>query len=188
MQAAATRQAGFRGGPLATGLGLGLMGAGGADMLAHDELDYSTDSLEAIRTEMGQLQPAVAEAVLRTVGSAATPELRSLVMATLSGAPPEQVLAAVPEAPKEIKDLIKMSGELAAGAPQVAAKAVDMGMKMSALDQKVGRAGLELDQVVEAANTDTAGHSSLPAILGGAGLGTGAALLHHLMAKRAAAQ
>ena len=186
MQAAATRQAGFRGGPIMSGLGLGLAGAGGANMLAHDAEDYVADDLRGLRGELEALPPELQQAVMQTVG-ATSGSSRKLVMAALAGAPPEEIIALAPEAPKELRQLIKRTSELAAGAPEAAAMISQMGARMEAFEGGVAEAGRQPRDIAMAVEQNSAGHSPLPAILGGAGLGTGAALLHHLMAKKAVA-
>jgi len=172
----------------AMGGGLGLLGAAGANIASHDEMDYTGETLKGIRGELAAMPPQVAQAVMGTVGVASDPQMRELVMATLAGAPPEQILAAMPGAPKEFKSLIKGAGELAVGAPQVAQQAIAMGMKMNAFEAEAAGRNLDPGAVGEAVNSGEAGVSSLPAILGGAGLGTGGAILQHLLNRRGAAQ
>jgi hypothetical protein len=169
-----------------SGLGLGLVGAGAANMLAHDAEDYAADDLRGLRGDLEALPPELQQAVMQTVGATSgTP--RKLVMAALSGASPDEIIALAPEAPKEFKQLIKRTAELAAGAPQAAAVINQMGARMEAFEGEAAEAGRQPRDIATAVNENTAGHSPLPAILGGAGLGTGAALLHHLLTKKAVA-
>ena len=169
-----------------TGLAGGIGGAIGFDALAHDSEDYLADDLRTLRKDAQALPPELQQAMVNTVG-AVNGEPRMWVLAALAGSPPEQILAAVPDAPKEFKQLIKRTAELAAGAPEAAAVIGQMGARMVALEGDINHAGHVPSVISKAVDEGTAGHSPLPAILGGAGLGTGAALLHHLMAKRAAA-
>ena len=165
--------------------GLGLFGAGVADVAAHDPLDRSAGSLSEVRDHMEALPEQVQQVAIGTVGRAANPQIRALVMSALQGAPPEQILAALPGAPKDLKDLIKAAHEVSAVDPQLATAVIDVGMRMNAFDEEAGARGQEVRQVAEALNAGEAGESSLPAILGGAGLGTGGAILQHLLSKRA---
>ena len=169
------------------GGGLGLLGAAGANIAFHDEMDYAGETVKELRGDLDALPPQVAQAVIRTVGVSMDPQARELVMAALSGTPPEQILAAMPGAPKEFKSLIKGAGELAVGAPQVAQQAIAMGMKMNAFEAEAQGRNLDPAAVGEAVNSGEAGVSALPAILGGAGLGTGGAILQHLLNRRTVA-
>lgn len=174
-------------GPALTGLA-GIVGGGiAADALAHDSEDYAADDLRGLRGDLEALPPELQQAVMQTVG-ATSGMPRKLVMAALSGASPDEIIALAPEAPKELKQLIKRTAELAAGAPEAAAMISQMGARMEAFEGGVTEAGRQPQDIAMAVEQNSAGHSPLPAILGGAGLGTGTALLHHLMAKRAVAQ
>ena len=182
-----SQKAPSRVGPILTGiLGAGT-GAVGANMLAHDSEDYAADDLRGLRGDLEALPPELQQAVMQTVG-ATSGSSRKLVMAALAGAPPEEIIALAPEAPKELKQLIQKTAALAQGAPQAAAVISQMGTRMEAFEGEVAEAGRQPRDIAMAVEQNSAGHSPLPAILGGAGLGTGAALLHHLMAKRAVAQ
>lgn len=170
---------------LAGGLGLG--GAVGADMAANDGMDRTGETLKSIRSELSALPPQVAQAVMGTVGRTANSGERELIMATLAGAPPDQVLATLPGASNDLRRLIKDAGALAAGAPQVAQQAIAIGTKMNAFEAEAQSRNLDPAAVSEAVNSGEAGTSPLPAILGAAGLGSGGAILQHLLNRRTVA-
>jgi len=159
----------------------GLAGAAGLDRMAHDEIDYTGETLKSIRSELAAMPPQVAQAVMGTVGRTTNSGERELVMATLAGAPPDQVLATMPGAPNELRRLVKDAGALAAGAPQIAQRAIAIGMKMSGFEAEAQANGVDPVAVGEAVNSGEAGTSPLPALLGGAGLGSGGAILQHLL-------
>jgi hypothetical protein len=164
-------------------MGAGI-GAVAADHFAHDAEDYVADDLRDLREMIAGLPPEVQEAARNSVGAVPAGGARKLVMATLAGAPAEEVIAVAGDAPKEFKDLIKRTSELAQGAPQAAAAILAVGERMNQFESDASEAGLATGEITEKVHDGTAGHSSLPAILGGAGLGTGAALLSHLTRKR----
>jgi hypothetical protein len=161
--------------------GLGLAGAAGADWATHDGMDYTGETLKSIRSDLAALPPQAAQAVMGTVGRTADSGERELVMATLAGTPPDQVLATMPGAPSELRRLIKDAGALAAGAPQIAQQAIAIGMKMNGFEAEAQGRNLDPAAVSEAVNSGEAGTSPLPALLGGAGLGSGGAILQHLL-------
>jgi len=165
---------------------LGAFGAGAADMAAHDAMDRSAGSLQELRDYTASVDPQVMRVALATVDRVKDPRARQMVMGALMGAPPDQVLAAVPGAPKEFKDIVKIAHEASQAAPELARGAADIGMRMNAFDAEAGARGHDISQVAPALEAG-AGESSLPKILGAAGLGTGGAILQHLLNRRAVA-
>ena len=174
--------------PILTGSLGASAGSLAADALAHDAEDYAAEDVRWIRESIASMPPGLQQAVLGTVGATTGVAPRQLVMAALAGAPVEEVMARAQGGSKELKMAIKNGAQLAATSPEVATMAAAFGKKMSDFETQAEGIGREPIEIVTAMNEGTVGHSPLPAILGGAGLGTGTALLHHLMAKRAVAQ
>lgn len=166
--------------------GLGLFGAGVADMAAHDDMDRSAGSLQGLRDYVAGLDPRAMQVVLATVDRAPDPVAREMIMDALKGVPADQILASTPGAPKEFKDAVKLASEVSAGAPDLAAVAVDVARRMTAFDAEAAERELSIGEVAPALEAG-AGTSPLPAILGGAGLGTGGAILQHLLNRRTVA-
>jgi hypothetical protein len=168
------------------GGGLGLFGAGVADMAAHDEMDRSAGSLQDLRNHAAGVDPRVMQVALQTVDTIKNPRIREVVMGAFMGMPPEQITAQVPDAPKEFVKMVKTAYEIGRADPQLAAGVVDIGMRMNAFDAEAAARGQDITQVAPALEAG-AGESPLPAILGGAGLGSGGAILQHLLNRRGAA-
>ncbi len=159
---------------------LGLAGAGVADMTVNDAMDRSASSLQELRDYAASLDPRAMQVVLATVNQAPDPVAREMIMDALKGTPAEQILAGMPAAPKEFKAAVKLASQVSAGAPDLAAAALGVGQRMTAFDAEAAERGQSIDQVVPALEAG-AGTSPLPALLGGAGLGSGGAILQHLL-------
>lgn len=166
--------------------GLGIFGAGVADMAAHDAMDRSAGSLQELRDHFAGVDPRVQQAAMATVDTIKNPRIREVVMAAFMGMPPDQITAQVPGAPKEFVKMVQTAYEIGQSDPQLAAGVVDIGMRMNAFDAEAGARGHDISQVAPALEAG-AGTSPLPAILGAAGLGTGGAILQHLLNRRAVA-
>lgn len=164
--------------------GLGIFGAGVADMAAHDDMDRSAGALQQLRDHAASVDPRVMQVAVATVDRVKDPRARQMVMGVLAGAAPEQVLAAVPGAPKEFKEIVKIAHEVSQADPDLARGVADIGMRMNAFDAEAGARGHDITQVAPALEAG-AGTSALPAILGAAGLGSGGAILQHLLNRRA---
>jgi hypothetical protein len=102
----------------------------------------------------------------------------------LAGAPADQVIAAVPGLTAEQKKLVQAAGELRANAPNESGLVLAMTSKIDGYEKSLAASGLNGGDVAQAAHAGTAGVSAIPAILGAAGLGSGAALLSEVMRRR----
>ena len=163
----------------------GAAGAYGADVAAHDEWDRAASMLRRDQAALASLPAAGQEELVNLFAAAADGEQREALASVLRGTPVAQVTGGVPLPSEDLQKAIIHASELAAGNPDLARQVAAVGMQMA--DSRTRLADERLDPAAVYAHMVTgAGTSSLPAILGAAGLGTGGAILQHQLYRRGA--
>jgi len=175
-----------------TALAVGGLGAGGAiaaDALAHDPMDRIAQQYKDFR---GAYQGAdeLAQKVYVGVFGQGETSLKDRIMAAgiLSGELP-------PGAAEEAKKMadtpagkkgIDLAAKVMMNRPELGPPAAKLAEREISLTAQTKTSGLTSEQVTQAADQG-AGVSPLPAMLGGAGVGSGAAIVASLLNRRAAA-